>query len=86
MVDDAGVGKTCLITRFVDDTYSSTNKSTIGGAAGGTCPLPGLRTAPHLPPWTIWRLTLLRRTPQQGLRSSESHRGLRSAETAASAA
>ena len=27
---DAGVGKTCLITRFVDDTFSSTNKSTIG--------------------------------------------------------
>ena len=29
-VGDAGVGKTCLITRFVDDTFSSTNKSTIG--------------------------------------------------------
>ena len=40
VVGDAGVGKTCLITRFVDDTYSSTNKSTIGGAAGGTCLCP----------------------------------------------
>jgi hypothetical protein len=30
VVGDAGVGKTCLITRFVDDTFSSTNKSTIG--------------------------------------------------------
>ena len=30
VVGDAGVGKTRLITRFVDDTFSSTNKSTIG--------------------------------------------------------
>lgn len=30
VVGDAGVGKTCLINRFVDDTFSSTNKSTIG--------------------------------------------------------
>jgi len=30
VVGDAGVGKTCLITRFVDDVFSSTNKSTIG--------------------------------------------------------
>jgi len=30
VVGDAGVGKTCLITRFVDDTFSSTSKSTIG--------------------------------------------------------
>jgi len=30
VVGDAGVGKTCLITRFVDDTFSSTCKSTIG--------------------------------------------------------
>ena len=29
VVGDAGVGKTCLITRFVDDTFSSTCKSTI---------------------------------------------------------
>mmetsp|Transcript_17240 Transcript_17240/g.42367 ORF Transcript_17240/g.42367 Transcript_17240/m.42367 type:complete len:348 (+) Transcript_17240:1-1044(+) len=29
-VGDAGVGKTCLITRFVEDTYSENNKSTIG--------------------------------------------------------
>jgi Ras-related protein Rab-1A len=30
VVGDAGVGKTCLITRFVDDVFSSTCKSTIG--------------------------------------------------------
>ena len=30
VVGDAGVGKTCLITRFVDDVFSSTSKSTIG--------------------------------------------------------
>lgn len=29
-VGDAGVGKTCLITRFVEDTFSEHNKSTIG--------------------------------------------------------
>jgi len=30
VVGDAGVGKTCLITRFVDDVFSTTCKSTIG--------------------------------------------------------
>jgi len=30
VVGDAGVGKTCLIHRFVDDVFSSTCKSTIG--------------------------------------------------------
>ena len=30
VVGDAGVGKTCLIHRFVDDVFSSTGKSTVG--------------------------------------------------------
>ena len=47
-------------------------------AAGLKWPQPCLTTAPHLPPWTIWRLRPLLRTPERRLGRLEAYHGLRS--------
>ena len=47
-------------------------------AAGGKCRLPCLRTAPHRPPWTIWRPRPRLRTPERRLSRLEAYRRLRS--------
>ena len=41
-------------------------------------PLPCLTTPPHLPPWAIWRLRPLLRTPEQSLSRPQARRGRRS--------
>ena len=46
-------------------------------AAGGKCRLPCLRTAPHRPPWTIWRPRPRLRTPERRLSRLEAYRRLR---------
>ena len=45
-------------------------------AAGLKWPPPCLTTPPHRPPWTIWRLRPLLRTPERSLSRLEARRGL----------